>query len=38
MMLIANYINDAITYKDDESKLEEIHNLVKELTSRFPLN
>jgi len=38
MVLIAKYINDAIINKDDESKLEEIHVLVKELTSRFPLN
>ena len=38
MVLIAKYINDAIIYKDDESKLDEIHKLVKELTSRFPLN
>lgn len=38
MKLIAEYITLAIENRDNESKLEEIHKLVKELTSRFPLN
>ena len=38
MKLIAKYINDAIEFKDDEYKLEEIHNLVRDLTKKFPLN
>ena len=38
MKLIAKYINDAIENRNNESKLEDIHKLVKELTSRFPLN
>ena len=38
MKLIAEYITLTIENRDNESKLEEIHKLVKELTSRFPLN
>jgi glycine hydroxymethyltransferase len=38
MVLIAKFINDALINKEDEVRLEEIHNQVKELTKRFPLN
>ena len=38
MVLIAEYINEALINKDDENKLNEIHLKVKELTKRFPLN
>ena len=38
MKLIAEYIDLAINNKEDEQKLVEIHNLVKKLTKRFPLN
>ena len=38
MRLIAEYINDAIDNRNDEEKLNEIHELVKKLTKTFPLN
>ena len=38
MVLIAEYINEALINKEDENKLNEIHSKVKELTKRFPLN
>lgn len=37
MKLIASYIDEAINNKDDEKILNEIHNLVKKLTKKFPL-
>lgn len=38
MKLIALYINEAINNKDDAEKLENIHQSVKSLTKKFPLN
>ena len=38
MRLIAKYINDALDNKDNEEKLNEIHESVKALTKKFPLN
>lgn len=38
MRLIAEYIDEAVNNRNNESKLEEIHNSVKALTKRFPLN
>ena len=37
MILIAEFINEALVNKNDEEKLNEIHLKVKELTKRFPL-
>ncbi len=37
MELVAEYIDEAIKYRDDEAKLEEIHEKVKKLTSKYPL-
>lgn len=37
MILIAEFINEALVNKNDEDKLNEIHLKVKELTKRFPL-
>jgi glycine hydroxymethyltransferase len=37
MTQIAHWIDEAITHHDDENKLSEIKNAVKELTTRFPL-
>lgn len=38
MLLIVDYIDEALTYKDDEEKLQEIRNKVIALTSKFPLD
>ena len=38
MILIVDYIDEALTYKDDEEKLQEIRNKVIALTSKFPLD
>lgn len=37
MELVAQYIDEAIASKDDEAKLQEIHNKVIALTSSYPL-
>ena len=37
MVELAGYIADALTYHDDEAKLDEIRQSVLGLTGRFPL-